>query len=617
MTLKAYSIEVDDSCNMKRVKGSFLALLVFLSALMLSDTPSLLSLNHQAVARPPAEGVQSGQEKTGGVTFLDVAQSAGLTISNVWGGRDAQKYIVEVKGSGLAFFDYDLDGWLDVYLSNGVRFEEAYTPATAPISRLYRNNRNGTFTDVTTRAGVGRTGWGTGVCIGDYDNDGWDDLFCTYWGHNVLFHNNGDGTFSDVTRKSGLYEERVRWGTGATFLDYDRDGMLDLFVGNFIDLDITKVAKPGERGGCMWHDRPVVCGPRGLPPMTNILYHNNGDGTFTDVSERAGILKPGPRYSITPVSYDFDNDGWPDIYVAVDSMPSLLFHNNHDGTFSEIALVTGCAYNEEGREQAGMGLAVGDFNADGWLDIFKTHFQDDTPVLYQNNGDGTFTDVSFAAGMGSLNKYVGWGAGFMDYDNDGWPDIFFVTGHVYPGFEKDNMDTFRSPRILMRNLANGRFQDVSAQSGPGVTQRFSSRGSAYGDYDNDGDKDVLVLNMNDPPSLVRNDGGNQNNSITVKLIGTRCNRTAIGARVRVVTGSHGQIGEVSSGGSVMSQSDLRLQFGLGKAAVADLLEVRWPTTQKIENFARIEANQIVTIKEGSGIIKAEKYAGTPSAIKSR
>ncbi len=602
---------------MKTVQGSSRVLLSCLSALLLSGATTLLSFHYQAGLQPRMEGGQALQEDGGGVTFLDVAREAGFTVPNVWGGRDAQKYIVEVKGSGLAFFDYDLDGWLDVYLTNGIRFEETYTPDTAPISRLYRNNRDGTFTDVTARAGVARTGWGTGVCVGDYDNDGWDDLFCTYWGHNILFHNNGDGTFADVTRKSGLYDERVRWGTGATFLDYDRDGLLDLFVGNFVDLDITKVARPGERGGCMWHDRPVVCGPRGLPPMTNILYHNNGNGTFTDVSEKSGILKPGPRYSITPVSQDFDNDGWPDIYVAVDSMPSLLFHNNHDGTFTDIALVAGCAYNEEGREQAGMGLAVGDFNADGWLDIFKTHFQDDTPVLYQNNGDGTFTDVTFAAGMGSLNKYVGWGAGFMDCDNDGWPDIFFATGHVYPGFEKDNQDTFRSPRVVLRNQGNGKFLDVSTQSGPGISQRFSSRGSAYGDYDNDGDRDVLVLNMNDPPSLLRNEGGNRNASLTVKLIGTRCNRTAIGARARVVTGSHAQIGEVTSGGSVMSQSDLRLQFGLEKAPVADLLEVCWPTTGKVETFTRIEANRILTIREGSGILKTEKYAGTPSAIDSR
>ena len=540
------------------------------------------------------------------VTFVDVAKEAGLTISNVWGGRDSQKWIVEVKGSGLGFFDYDNDGWLDIYFSNGVRFEETYTPETAPVSQLYRNNRDGTFTDVTALAGVGRTGWGTGVAIGDFDNDGWDDLFCTYWGHNILYHNNGDGTFTDVTRKAGMYEERVRWGSGSTFLDYDRDGFLDLYVGNFIDLDTSKVKVPGEPGGCFWRGAPVVCGPLGLPAGTNILYHNNGDGTFSDVSRKSGILMPGPHYTITPVSYDFDNDGWPDIYVAVDSMGSMLFHNNHDGTFEEIGLVAGCAYNEYARAQAGMGLGIGDYNADGWLDIFKTHFQDDSHVLFQNNGDGSFTDMTSFAGLAELTQYVGWGAGFMDYDNDSWPDIFFVTGHVYPGFKKNNEDTFRSPRVVLRNLGNGRFQDVSAQMGAAIGQRYSSRGSAYGDYDNDGDIDVLVLNMNDLPSLLRGEGGNRNNWIKVKLIGTKCNRTAIGTRVRVVTGNHSQIDEVHSGGSVMSQSDLRLHFGLGAAKVVDGIEVKWPTTQETETFEKIEAGQILTIKEGAGIIKREK-----------
>jgi hypothetical protein len=541
---------------------------------------------------------------------VDIAREAGLTVPNVWGGKDRQTYIVEVKGCGLGYIDFDNDGWLDVYLTNGVRFEESYTPATAPISHLYRNNRDGTFTDVTARAGVGRTGWGTGVCVGDFDNDGWDDLFCTYWGHNVLYQNNGDGTFTDVTRKAGFYEERIRWGSGSTFLDYDRDGYLDLFVGNFIELDISKVAKPGESDLCRWHNRPVVCGPMGLPPGSNILYHNNGNGTFTDVSQKSGILKPGPHYTITPGSFDFDNDGWPDIFVAVDSMPAMLFHNNHDGTFTEMALIANCAYNEEGREQAGMGLAVGDFNCDGWLDIFKTHFQDDTPVLFQNNRDGTFTDVTYNAGLGDQTRYVGWGVAFMDYDKDGWPDIFYVTGHVYSGFAKDSVDTFRSPRIVLRNLRNGKFQDVSSQLGPGIRQNYSSRGSAYGDFDNDGDVDVLVLNMNDLFSLLRCDGVNPNQAITIKLIGTKCNRSAIGARVRVVTGKHAQINEVGSGGSVMSQNDLRLHFGIGQADLVDSLEIRWPTTQKLEVFTKIEANQMITIQEGKGILRKEKYTPT-------
>jgi len=536
------------------------------------------------------------------VTFVDVAEQAGLVIPNVWGGVREKKYIIETKGSGIAFFDYDNDGWLDIYLTNGVRLGETYEPGTAPTSHLYKNNRDGTFTDVTERSGLARTGWQTGVCVGDYDNDGWDDLFCCFWGHNILFHNNGDGTFTDVTHNSGLFEDRVRWGIGCTWLDYDRDGFLDLFVANYINLDLENLpGMVGQRGACQWHGVPVLCGPQGLPAGTNSLYHNNGDGTFTDVSEKAGILKPGPRYSITAVSYDFDNDGWPDIYVAVDSQASLLLHNNHNGTFTDQAVMAGCALSEDGLEQSGMGVGVGDYDCDGFLDIVKTNFINDSIDLYHNNGDGTFTEVSNAAGVGTLTKYVNWGAGFVDFDNDGWPDIIYVTGHVYPEVEQVG-EHFKTPRMVYRNLGNGKFGDVSAQMGPGIAERFSSRGCAFGDFDNDGDVDVLVLNLNDLPSLLRNDGGNSNNWVKVKLVGTKCNRTAIGARVRVVTGKHAQTDEVASGTSVMSQSDLRLHFGLGRSKMVDLIEVKWPTTQKVERFTNVEANQTITIKEGAGIV---------------
>jgi len=540
------------------------------------------------------------------VVFVDVAREAGLNVPNVWGGVEHKRYIVEAKGSGLAFFDYDQDGWLDIYLTNGSRLDTTWHPGKAPTSHLFKNNRDGTFTDVTEHSGLGVTGWQTGVCVGDYDNDGWDDLFCCFWGHNILFHNNGDNTFTDVTHKSGLYEERVRWGAGCTWLDYDRDGHLDLFVCNYMEFDRSKTPAPGETGYCQWKGMPVICGPRGFPGGMNILYHNNGDGTFTDVSQKAGVLRPGPRYSITAVSYDFDNDGWPDIYVAVDSEPSILFHNNHDGTFTDIAADAGCAYNEDGLEQAGMGVAVADYDGDGWLDIFKTNFSDDTSDLYHNNGDGTFTDATFAAGLGINTQYVGWGCGFLDYDNDGWPDIMQINGHVYP--EVDHFaigQTFKNPRIVYRNVQGRRFKDVSAEMGSGIQERYSSRGAAFGDFDNDGDVDVLILNMNDLPSLLRNDGGNKNNWIKIKLVGSKCNRTAIGTRVRIVTGKHSQIQEVASGGSVMSQSDLRLHFGLDKVKTIDVIEVKWPTTQKIERFTNVPANQILTIREGSGILKAQ------------
>ncbi len=541
------------------------------------------------------------------VVFIDVAKEAGLTAPNVWGATDHKSYIIEAKGSGLAFFDYDNDGWLDVYLTNGTKLDAHWEPGKAPTSHLYRNNRDGTFTDVTDKSGLARTGWQTGVCVGDYDNDGNDDLFCCFWGHNILFHNNGDGTFTDVTRKAGLYNEEIRWGSGCTWLDYDRDGRLDLFVCNYIKLDPVKTPDPAGPAVCQWKGIPVMCGPRGLTGDTNVLYQNNGDGTFTDVSVKSGILKSGPRYSITPVSYDFDNDGWPDIYVAVDSQPSMLLRNNHNGTFTDIAVLAGCAYSENGHEQAGMGVGVGDYDCDGWFDIFKTNFADDTCNLYHNNGDGTFTDVTFSSGIGINNRYVAWGCGFVDYDNDGWPDIIQINGHVYPEIDQHDIgQTFKNPRLVYKNQGDGRFKDVSAEMGPGITEHFSSRGAAFGDYDNDGDIDALILNLSDPPSLLRNDGGNSKNWIKIKLIGTQCNRTAIGARVRVVAGKHAQMDEVHSGSSVMSQCDLRLHFGLGQSPVADLIEVKWPTTQKIERFTQIRANQILTIREGSGIVETFK-----------
>ena len=539
-----------------------------------------------------------------GVTYVDVAPEAGLMVQNVWGGIQQKKYIVETKGSGIAFFDYDQDGWLDVYLTNGLRFDEKWPPGQEPRSHLFKNNRDGTFTDVTEKSGLGQVGWQTGVCVGDYDNDGWDDLFCGFWGHNALFHNNGDGTFTDVSKKAGIYNQSVRWTSGSTWLDYDRDGWLDLFVASFIDLDLAKVPPPGE-GNCQWMGLPELCGPRGLPPGSNILYHNNGDGTFTDVTDKAGISKPGPRYSITPVSFDFDNDGWPDIYVAVDSMPSLLFRNNHDGTFTERGVEAGCALSADGREQSGMGVAIGDYDCDGSLDIFKTNFSHDTSNLYHNNGNGTFTDVTFDSGLGTNMQYVGWGDAFVDFDNDGWPDIIQINGHVYPDAEKAHAQ-FEQRRLAYKNLGNGQFRDVSDEMGAGIAERFSSRGAAFGDYDNDGDVDVLILNMNDRPSLLRNDGGNKNNWIKIKLIGTHCNRTAIGAQVRVLVGDHRQMDEVHSGGSVMSQSDLRLHFGVGQARKIDLIEVRWPTTWKSEKFMGVEANQILTIKEGFGIVARTK-----------
>ena len=573
---------------------------------------SLIARNSGVASK--LQAVQSTSMRARGVDpriqFREVAKEAGVTAPNVWGGVTEKKYILETKGNGVAFFDYDRDGWLDIYLSNGTRLE-GFPSGQEPINHLYHNNHDGTFTDVTVRAGLARTGWQTGVCVGDYDNDGWDDLLLTYWGQNRLYHNNGDGTFTDVTERAGLKQAGVRWGTGCTFLDYDRDGFLDIFIANYLQFDPKDAPKPGDATYCIWKEMPVLCGPRGLEESTNLLYHNNRNGTFTDVSEQSGISKVSGK-GLGAVSYDFDNDGWPDIYVANDSAPSLLYHNNHDGTFTEIAQRAGVAFNDDGMEQGGMGVAVGDYDGAGWFDIFKTNFADDVPNLYHNNRDGTFTDVAFAAGLGSITNLVSWGAGFVDVDNDGWKDLFYVNGHVYPEVDRYHIDSsYRQPRLLFRNLGNGRFEDISSQGGPAFEERFSSRGCAFGDFNNDGRIDILISNMNDQPSLWRNHTQNANASALVKLIGTRSNRSAIGARVRLVAGGHTQIDEVHSGDSVMSMSDLRLHFGLGSAAKIDRLEVRWPATGRVEEFRNLDVNQIITIQEGSGITHAEFFRPKP------
>jgi hypothetical protein len=460
---------------------------------------------------------------------------------------------------------------------------------------------------VTVRAGLALGGWQTGVCVGDYDNDGWDDLLLTYWGQNRLFHNNRDGTFTDVTSSAGLEQSSVRWGTGCAFLDYDRDGFLDIFIANYIQLDAKAVAEPTGSPSCSWKGMPVLCGPRGLTDGTNLLYHNNHDGTFADVSVPSGIAKVTGK-GLGVISIDLDNDGWPDIYVANDSVPSLLFHNNGDGTFTDVAERAGVALSEDGVGQGGMGVAVADFDEDGWFDLFKTNFADEASNLYHNNKDGTFTDVAFGAGVAPVTNLVGWGTNFADFDNDGWKDLLQVNGHVYPDVDQYHTGSpFRQLRKLFINRGMGRFEDISSRIGAVSAEQFSSRGSAVGDFNNDGKLDVVIVNMNDTPSLWRNDTVNGNSSVLLKLIGTHSNRDAIGARVKVVTADHTQIDEVHSGDSVMSTSDLRLHFGLGQARKIDLLEVRWPTTAKIEKFTNVDVNQILTIREGFGIVRSDRF----------
>jgi hypothetical protein len=555
--------------------------------------------------RPQPRGKPSGLPFHSRLT--DVAAQAGLEEPIVYGGLETKSYIIEVVGCGVAFFDYDNDGWLDILVLNGTRLEGAPPGAS---NRLYKNNRDGTFTDVTAKAGLTRAGWASAVTVADYDNDGHDDLFITYYGHNVLYRNNGDGTFTDVTAKAGLQHDAVRYASGCTWVDYDRDGKLDLFVAYYLDTTLEKLPKPGENPDCRWKGVPVNCGPRGLPPGYVRLYHNNGDGTFSDVSEASGVSKAGGSYPMTAVAADYDDDGWPDVYVACDSTPSWLFRNQKDGTFRQEALERGVALSEDGLEQAGMGVAVGDYDLDGHLDIFKTHFSDDTNVLYRNDGKGYFDDVTIRSGLGVETRYVGWGAGIVDLDNDGHPDLFLVTGSVYPEVEKQlPAYPFRTPRLVFRNLGNGRFEELIEEAGSGVAATHPSRGCAFGDFDNDGDVDVLVMNMNEPPSLLRNDVSGGGHWLKVLLVGVKSNRSAIGARVVARYGERSQAQEIQAQSSFYSANDRRLHFGLGAAGSADLT-IRWPNGS-VEEVRGVAAGQLVVVREGAGIVSRQKLAGVP------
>ncbi len=531
--------------------------------------------------------------------FTDIAEKAGLTMTTVFGGVDSKKYIIETTGTGVAIFDYDNDGWPDIFIVNGTTLE-GLPASKAPTNHLYRNNHDGTFTDVTATSGLAATGWGQGACVGDYDNDGWEDLYVTYYGKNRLYHND-KGVFTEVSEKAGVAGTGKAWGSGCAFVDYDRDGYLDLVVANYVDFDLSTAPAPGERSACVWKGAPVMCGPRGLPGSKNILYRNRGDGTFEDVTTKAHIDRTDGHYSLSVSTFDFDDDGWPDIYVACDSTPSILYRNNHDGTFTDVAVTAGAAFNEDGREQAGMGTTIGDFDGDGRLDIFKTNFSDDTSTLYRNNGDGTFTDATFSAGLGLHTQYLGWGTMFFDFDNDGWLDLILANGHVYPEVDKYHLGSnYPEPRILYHNNGNGTFTDISADAGAGITAAASSRGLAVGDLWNEGRLSVVITNMNAKPSLLVNDVRSPNHWVAFKLIGTRSNRDGIGARIRLKAGKRTWVDEVRSGSSYDSNSDQRVHFGLGRLTKIDSVEIRWPSGL-VEQFDSFEPDSIHTLKEGSGV----------------
>ncbi|RXH54315.1 CRTAC1 family protein [Granulicella sibirica] len=568
----------------------------------------------EAKARPAPSTIPSPVKGTPlGYSFVDVAKESGLTAKTIYGGEHKNRYLLETTGCGVAFYDYDHDDWLDLFLVNGTRLE-GFPKGQEPISRLFKNNRDGTFTDVTAKSGMTRSGWGQGCCVGDYDNDGWNDLFVSYYGQNILYKNHGDGTFTDVTVKAGLAQSKTRWNSGCAFLDYDRDGHLDLFVANYIDFDIKTAPLP-EAAGCAYKGIQVACGPPGLDGGKNILYHNNGDGTFTDVSKKAGMWDTIGTYGLSVSVADLDNDGWPDIYVANDSTAATYYQNQKDGTFKDLAIETGIAYSPDGKPQAGMGVSVGDFNRDGQLDIVKTNFAGDTDSLYQNLGDGTFEDHTYLSGLGINTRYLGWGVGFVDLDNDGWLDIFISNGHVYPEVDNSHLDSpYAEHKYVYRNLRTGQFEEVTNQAGSGMTAAVAARGCAFGDFDNDGDMDVVVNCVNSVPQLLRCDSTIMRNWLKIRLVGKKSNRTGVGARITVTArtaedaeSGQGkqpmrQIEEVRSGGSYYSQNDLRVHFGLDKATTVDEVEIVWPSGTK-DVLRDLPPNKLYVIEEGGKILK--------------
>jgi hypothetical protein len=535
--------------------------------------------------------------------FTDITKQAGISFRHI--SSPEKKYIVESMSGGVALFDYDNDGYVDIYFVNSLTLDLLKSGGKTR-SALYRNNGDGTFADVTDKAGVGDVGWGMGAAVGDYNNDGFDDLYVTCLGDNHLFRNNGNGTFTDITKRAGVNDPR--WSTGAAFLDYDADGYLDLFVSNYVDFDVNHLPEFGQGRLCQYKGIPVQCGPRGLRGAGDTLYHNNGDGTFTDVSVKAGVSDPGGYYGLGVVCSDFDGDGRTDIYVANDATPNFLYHNNGNGTFKEIGFTSGTSVSENGSEQASMGVTLADYDHDGRFDIFATNFSEEYNVLYRGAGADNFNDASYQAQVAQVSlPYVGWGTKFFDYDNDGWVDLFVANGHVYPQVENAKIATeYRQRKLLHHNNRDGTFSEVAGSHGEALMEKRVSRGAAFGDIDNDGDVDIVVNDLDGPPQLLRNDGGNANNSVEIKTVGVRSNRDGTGARVKIVSGDLTQIDEVRSGASYLSHNDLRLHFGLEGRTKIDLIEVRWPSGV-LDKITGLGVNKLLVLKEGQGVVEQKGF----------
>lgn len=531
------------------------------------------------------------------IAFTDVTKAVGIKWTNIPSAD--KRYIVESVGGGVALFDFDRDGWLDVFLVSSYSVEAARASKKRPETAFYRNQADGTFEEIAARAGVAGPGWAMGVAVADYDNNGFDDLYVTCFGPNRLYHNRGDGKFDDVTSKAGVGDPR--FSTGAAWGDYDRDGDLDLFVANYVDFTLEDLPQFGKGTFCQYRGVPVQCGPRGLSGAGDTLYRNNGDGTFTDVSKTANVEDKAGFYGLGVMWTDFNDDGWPDIIVANDATPNYAYRNNRDGTFTEEGFLLGLAVSEDGVEQGSMGLTVGDYNRDKRLDVFVTNFSDDYNTLYQKNPDGTFTDVSVSSKTAAVSlPYVGWGTKFFDHDNDGWLDILVVNGHVYPQVEGAySGGMYLQRKLFYKNLRDGTFAEVAASLGAPLLERRASRGASFGDLDEDGDLDIVVNDLDGPPQVLRNDGGSlAGHWIYLELVGTKSNRNAVGASVALTAGALTQVDEVRSGDSYLSHSDSRLHFGLGDVKVVDDITIRWPSGL-VERLRKVPGDRVVTIVEGA------------------
>jgi hypothetical protein len=581
---------------LRRRSAILCVLLIFLGGNR--PTRSQASGSHE----PPPSASSDDSDSAVYPQLVDITASTGIHFDH--NSSPEQKFIVESMSGGVALIDYDRDGWPDIYFTNAQTVEMAQRGEKAR-SALFHNNHDGTFTDVTDKAGVGYPCWAMGAVVGDYNNDGWPDLLVTCFGGVVLYRNNGDGTFTDVTKAAGLGGDHM-WATGAAFGDYDKDGWADLFVAHYVDFDLQNMAAFGSSDICRYMGIDVQCGPRGLKGSPDNLYHNDHNGTFTDVSKRAAVSDAEHRYGLTSIWSDFANDGKLDLFVTNDGQPNYLYQGNGKGSFEEVGFMSGVGLSDSGARQANMGIAMGDYLHTGRMSLLISHFDNEYAAFYRNDGDMNFTDIAAPSGIGRGTRgYVGWGDAFVDFDNDGWQDIFIVNGHVYPQVDQVRSDLhYREPKLLFENLRNGRFKDISKEAGEAIQTPAVSRGMAIGDLFNDGRLEAVIENLKGQPTILRPEGGPRNHWISFQLEGTRSNRLALNARVRATAGGLVQLGEVLSGGSYLSQHDLRIHFGLGSHDRVDKAEVLWPSG-KVEILTNLAADRFYTVREGSGVVDSQ------------